>query len=205
MTALQWLRFVSSFGIELLAHSVRWLAERPVRIVILSLALLVGWLWVTGNMARDLAEDRRIQAQRWQGLFVAQKGELRKFGALVAAAQAEAIRADRANKIRVQGEVAHILQEQKHGYQAELAAARADYAEWVRNRRAGSGAVSAADRGTGQTGLFAVSALSNGPVWSCPAAALDDSEADAVTDNTLRLERLIASWRALSVIDVNGR
>lgn len=203
MTALQPLRFVLALLVELLAQSVRWLAERPVRLVFVGLLLLCAWSWIAGNVARDLAEDRRVEAAAWQSKFSEQKAEMHKFGALVAAAQAEAIRSDRANKVRVQGEAAHILQEQQHGYQADLAAARADYARWVRERRAGG--EGAADRVVGQAGVSPVSALSPGSLRHCPAAALDDAEADAVTDNTLRLERIIAAWGAVSAIDVNGR
>lgn len=203
MTVLQLLRFVPALLVELLAQSVRWLAERPMRMVFVGLLLLSAWLWIAGNAARDLAEDRRVQAAAWHGKFVEQKAEMQKFGALVAAAQAEAIRSDRANKVRVQGETAHTLQEQTHGYEADLAAARADYARWVRDRRAGGD--SATDRIVGQAGMSAVSVLSPRALRACPAAALDDAEADAVTDNTLRLERIIAAWNAVSAIDVNGR
>ncbi|MEO7470203.1 MAG: hypothetical protein ABIV36_24650 [Sphingobium limneticum] len=203
MTVLQLLRFVPALLVELLAQSVRWLAERPVRLVIVGLLLLGVWLWIAGNAARDLAEDRRVQAAAWHGKFAEQKAEMQKFGALVAAAQAEAIRSDRVNKVRVQGEVAYILQEQTHGYQADLAAARADYARWVRERRAGG--EDSADRIVGQAGMSSLSALSPGALRACPEAALDDAEADAVIDNTLRLERIIAAWGAVSAIDVNGR
>lgn len=203
MTGFQLLRFMPALLVELLAQSVRWLAERPMRLVLVGLLLLIAWLWIAGNAARDLAEDRRVQAVAWQGKFAEQKVEMLKFGALVAAAQAEAIRSDRANKVRVQGEAAHILQEQLHGYQADLAAARADYARWVHERRAGG--EGSADCVAGQAAMSAVSALSSGTLRACPAAALDDAEADAVTDNTLRLERIIAAWGAVSAIDVNGR
>jgi hypothetical protein len=203
VTILMTLQFLLRLVVTVLAQSVRWLGERPMRMVFVGLLLLSAWLWIAGNTARDLAEDRRIEAAAWQGKFAQQKAEMQKFGALVAAAQAEAIRSDRANKVRVQGEAAHILQEQTHGYQADLAAARADYARWVRDRREGGD--SAADRVGGQAGLSAVSAMSPGALRACPAAALDDAEADAVTDNTLRLERIIAAWGAVSAINVNGR
>jgi len=202
MTALQLLRFVPALLIEMLAQSVRWLAERPVRLVIVALLLLSAWLWIAGNAARDLAEHRRIQATTWHGKFAEQKVEMLKLVALVRDARIEAARLDRENVQRVNGQWAAQLSEVKHGYQADLAAARADIALRLRPTSPGPGAASAASSGSG-AGVPAIPALSNGPMRPGEAAIVDGADIDTVTDNTLRLEYLIDAWERLARINVN--
>jgi hypothetical protein len=202
MTALQLLRFVPALLIELLAQSVRWMAERPVRLVIVGLLLLSAWLWIAGNAARDLADDRRVQAVAWHGKFSEQKAEMLKLVGLVRDARIEAARLDRENVQRVQVEWAATLSEVKHGYQADLAAARAALAQRLRPAGAGTGAASAAGGGS-SAAVSSIPTLSSGPVRPGDAAIVDGADLDAVTDNTLRLENLIDAWVRAARINVN--
>jgi len=201
MTMLQLLRFIPAFGIELLAAVIRWLAERPIRFLILALVVLSAWLWITGNAARDLAEHRRHQAFGWRMTFVRQKNEMFKLVALVRAARIEAARLDRENVERVQREWAINLSEVTHDYQADLAAARS--AVDGRMRQASGSGATCDSRGGGAAGVFAIPALSTGALRPGEAAVVDRADIDAVTDNTLRLEYLIDAWKRAASIDVN--
>ncbi|MFC3442566.1 hypothetical protein ACFOKF_15430 [Sphingobium rhizovicinum] len=201
MTALQWLRFVPSLAIELIAQTIRWLAERPIRLLIAALILLSLWLWVMLGMARDLAEDRRVQAAAWHGKFVEQKAEMSKLVALVRAARIEAARLDQDNIRRVQDEWTATLSEVTHDYQTDLAAARALVAERLRQ---GSGAGAAGGAGCGGgAGMSGLPALSTGALRPGDAAVVDGADIDAVTENTVRLEHLIDAWKRAASIAVN--
>lgn len=203
MSALQWLRFVSTFGVELAVSLMRWLFERPVRLLILALVLLALWLWIGRGQARDLAADRRQQADAWHGLFVEQKTEMLKFVALVRWARIEAAARDRANVERVRTQWTAQVSEVKNAYEADLAAARA--AVDGRMRQA-SGTGADGDPGSGGGARMpAFPVLSTGALRPGEAAIVDRADIDAVTDNTLRLEHLIDAWRRAAAIDVNGQ
>lgn len=201
MTMLQLLRFIPAFGVELFAAAIRWLAERPIRFLILALVLLSAWLWIGRESARDLADDRRVQAAAWHAKFVAQKAEMFKLVALVRAARIEAARLDRENVERVQRAWAINLSEVTHDYQADLAVARSVVDGRMR-QASGSGAT-CDSRGGGDADMFTIPALSTGPVRPGEAAVVDRADIDAVTDNTLRLEHLIDAWKRAASINVN--
>ncbi|MDT7533748.1 hypothetical protein OVY48_09960 [Sphingobium sp. SA2] len=201
MSLALWPRFIVGFIGELLLALGRWLIERPVRLVILALLLSSVWLWIGRDRARDLAADRRDQAAAWHAKFDAQKAEMLKLVGQVRAARIEAARLDQANIARVQAEWDEDQSEVIHDYQADLAAARDDLAIWMR-RGTGPGATSVAGSG-GKPVLPGLPAVPGGTVRAGPTATLDEAEADAVTDNTLRLEHLIDAWSRAAAIDTS--
>ncbi|BAV64779.1 hypothetical protein [Sphingobium cloacae] len=197
---------IAHVGIELaglLGDGVRWLLARPWRLAMLILALLCLWLHGQARSARDLAEARRVQAAAWQGKFRDQKAEMQKFVGMVRDARAEAARKDRENAARVGREGAAILQEVKNDHQADLAAARADLADRLRDARTRSGAASAAGGG-GAADLSGVPVLSSGPLRPGEAAIVDEADLAICTANTVTLEALNAAWDRIARIDING-
>lgn len=202
MTILQILRLVPAFLIEILAALLRWLTDRPVRAFILALILLSLWLWLALTSARSMAEDRRVQAAQWQGKFATQKAEMLKFGTMVRDARIEAARLDRANIERVRAEWAAQIGKVRHDYSQDLAAARSAVADRMRGRPTGAGSACP----TGDSGCAAVPpipTLSSRPVRAGHAAIVDEGDIDAATVNALRLEYLIAAWKAAAAISVN--
>lgn len=193
MIALSPLRAFASLSSDLLGAAVRWLIERPVRLLILALILLSAWLWIGREQARALAEDRRVQAAEWRGKFAAQKAEMGRFVDMVRAARIEAARIDQDNIRRVQAQWTANLAEVKHDYQADLAAARAAVAG--RMRQSGAGAGAGGDPGDGAGAVLpALPVLSSGAMRPGEAAIVDGADIDAVTENTVRLEHLIDAW-----------
>jgi len=195
------LRFLLGLAVELVGGTARWLAERPVRILIAALLLACAWLTLARGMALDLAEDRRVQAAAWHGRFRDQKAEMRKLIGLMRAARIEAARLDRANVERVRAAWAAHLEKVSHDYEAELGAERAAVADRLRGET-GSRA-DCAIRDGGDTQLPAVPVLSDRPLRPGEAAIVDAADIDACTVNTLRLEHLVDAWNGAASIAVN--
>lgn len=196
------LRFILGFAVELLAETVRWLAERPIRFLIVALLLCCAWLYVARGLALDLADDRRDLANSWRATFFAQRAEMRKFGDLVVAGRIEAARLDRVNADRVRRVWAATLEEKTHDYQAELGAVRAAVADRLRQAGEGAGAERAGGGGA-DAQLSGLPVLSSGTVRAGHAAIVDADDIDACTVNTLRLEHLVDAWQRAAAIDVN--
>lgn len=192
-----------SWAVTLLARAVGWVADRPLRMLIVALVLLFLWLSFAVDQARDLAEDRRVQAAAWQAKFVEQRAEMRKFEGLVRDARIEAARLDRENDARVRAEWTAQLSEVKHGYQVDLASARARLSQRMRGDASTGGTRLAGD--VGGADLSSLPILSSGPLRPGDAAIVDGADADACTVNTVRLEHLVDAWTRAASINVNGR
>ncbi len=190
-----------SWAITLLSRAVGWVADRPGRMLVVALVLLFLWLCFAVDQARDLAEDRRVQAATWQAKFVEQREEMRKFEGLVREARIEAARLDRENDARVQAEWAAKFSEVKHDYQVDLASARARLSEWLRDDARAGGA--SAVRGGGTAQLSAVSPMPARSVRAGDGPALDAADLDAITVNSVRLIGLIEAWDRAASINVN--
>lgn len=195
-------RFVMGLAVELLAETVRWLAERPIRIVIVALLAVSVWLYGARGIARDLAEDRQAQAIAWHGKFRDQKAEMLKLVDIITAARIEAQRLDRVNAARVRAEWNAHLEKVSHDYEAELGAVRAAVADRLRDTN-GRPRADCAIGGRPDAHLSAVPVLSDWPLRAGEAAIVDASDIDACTVNTLRLEHLVDAWGRAASITVN--
>ena len=189
---------------DLLVEIARWLLADVRRLLIISLAILCLWLHGQAKHNGKLAESRRLQAAGWHAKFRNQKSEMLKFIGLVRAARKEAARRDRENIARIEREWSLQLHEVNNGYQADLAAARAELARRLRDARQGTGAISAAG-GERATAMPAIPTLSTGPVRAGEAAIVDGADLDVCTANTVTLEHLRDAWKRAASIDVNGQ
>ena len=189
--------------LERLVEALRWLLAKPSRMLIVGLVLIGLVQHIALHRANDLAVSRKDQAAAWHGKFRDQKAEMLKLVDLVRAARIEAARRDQANIARVQREWDANLSEVKHGYTADLAAARTALAEWMR-QGGGARAAGAAGR-LGDACLSPVPTLSAGALRPGNTATLDATEAEAVTVNTVRLEHLIDAWGRAASIDPNAQ
>lgn len=197
MSIFLWLRLFGVVALDVL----RWLLEKPVRMVIVGLILLSILSATSAHHWRGVAADRRVQAVAWHGKFSAQKAEMAKLVAVIRAARVEAARLDQVNIRRVQQAWAIQLSEVTHDYQTDLAAARAVVAQRLRPR---TGAASHPGGGA-DAGLPGLPALSTGPVRPGEAAIVDAADIDAVTDNTLRLSHLIDAWTRAEALTASQR
>lgn len=197
-------RLVLGVAGELLVEAVRWLLADMRRLLIFGLAILCLWLHGQAKHNRALAESRGVQAAQWHEKFRAQKAEMAKFADMVRKARSQAREADRQNDARVKRAWENHLQEVTHGYRADLAAARSDLADRLRDARQRQGAASAAGRG-GAAAMPGLPALSHGTVRPGAAAIVDEADLDACTASTVTLEHLIDAWKRAASIDVNGQ
>lgn len=184
------------------AALIRWALDDPWRIAFAG-ALLAA-LWFHHGRERARAADARhvAAAARWRDLFERQKAEMLKFEAMVRSAREEAARLDRENVARVKRAQEQISRETIDAYRNDLDAARAVLAD--RLRRPGATARCAAGGDGAAADLPILSALPAGALRAGQAAIVDVADIDIATENTVRLERLIAAWRDQAAVDVNG-
>ncbi|BBD98058.1 hypothetical protein SAMIE_1015590 [Sphingobium amiense] len=164
---------------------------RPYFAAIALAAVVAGGLWVW-----------RIDTLR--ASYKRQLGELRTeyaaFQTRIIDRTAEALRLDRARNAQVAAEQRAVIQETSNDY---LKARDAELARLRERLRAI--APQANPGGGGAPGVPALPVLSTGPLRSGEAAIVDVADAEVCTENTLRLESLMAAWNAVAAIDPNER
>ncbi|WP_336974141.1 hypothetical protein [Sphingobium aromaticiconvertens] len=125
------------------------------------------------------------------------RAEYAAFRTVIVNRTAEALRLDRARNTRVASEQVAIIRKEQNAYLDTREHELTRLAERLRTApRADPG-------GSGDAGGSALPILSDGPVRPGQAAIVDVADAEACTDNTLKLESLITAWRGVAAIDPN--
>lgn len=189
--------------LQLVPKIIKWAIAHPWQAGCIVLALYVAFLHLHTLPAKDretaVQSGAKMIAAKW---FVAERRAYHAFIKKVERARVDAAELDRQNAERFKKETQARLSEIEN----ENIKLRDHNRSLVADRMRGPGVrtASVGVSGGGTTDLPILSAMPGGIVSGSGAAIISESDALICADNHSTLTSLIAAWKAVEAVDVNG-